>query len=63
MNTVIKTLAVAAVSAAALMGPAHAMTSPTQLELSAGIDAVDYGTFSVAELAQIKFASETENNE
>lgn len=63
MNTVMKTLAIAAVASAALFAPAHAMTQPTQLELSIGIDAADYGKFTLAELAQIKAAGETENNE
>ena len=63
MKNVIKTVAVAVVSASALFAPAYAAVSPTQLELSVGIDAADYGTFTVSELAQIKFNAESPNNE
>lgn len=63
MKTVFTTLAVAAVSATALFAPANAMVQPTQLELSIGVDAADYGKFTLAELIVIKSDSESERSE
>ena len=52
-------LAAAAVATSAFALPASATVAPTQLELSVGVHADDYGRFSTAQLAQIKAVQES----